>query len=91
VEEIEADTPDAFLKRQQLVRLLVERLVAGKDSDGDTTIEITYRFGPPDQPADDGKGFVGDIQNSCGNLAAKRKPLGEISRHFCTVERRGVQ
>ena len=27
---------------------------------------------------------------SCGNFAAKRKPSGTISRHFSTVERRGV-
>src|SRR5215208_4827371 len=27
---------------------------------------------------------------SCGTFAAKRKPSGTISRHFSTVERRGV-
>jgi hypothetical protein len=45
--EIEDDTPEAFIKRQQLVRLLVEGIALGKDEDGETTVEVTYRFGPP--------------------------------------------
>jgi site-specific DNA recombinase len=69
VEEIEEDTPDAFKKRQQLVRLLVEKIVATRDEDGNTTIEITYRFGPglPEKPAAEGDEFVSDIQNSSWN------------------------
>jgi site-specific DNA recombinase len=89
-EEIEEDTPEAFFKRQQLVRLLVERIMTGRDHNEDITVEITYRFGPPDGAADQGEILVGDVQNSCGNLAAKRKPSGTISRHLSTVERRGV-
>ena len=46
-EEIEDDTPEAFLRRQQLVRLLVEGITLGRDEDGETTVEVTYRFGPP--------------------------------------------
>jgi site-specific DNA recombinase len=88
-EEIEEDTPEAFFKRQQLVRLLVERIITGRDYNGDTTVEITYRFGPPDDLGEEDS-FVGNLQNSCGNLAAKMKPSGTISRHLSTVERRGV-
>jgi hypothetical protein len=52
-EEIEDDTPEAFIKRQQLVRLLVDGIALGKDEDGKTLVEVTYRFGPPKtaQPA----------------------------------------
>jgi len=64
VEEIEGDTPEAFTKRQQLVRLLVGRIVVGKDESGDATVEITYRFGPPDEPVSGNGGFVGNVQNS---------------------------
>ncbi len=46
-DEIEDDTPEAFIKRQQLVRLLVEGITLGRDEDGETTVEVTYRFGPP--------------------------------------------
>jgi site-specific DNA recombinase len=70
-EEIEEDTPEAFLKRQQLVRLLVERIVVGRDHNGDTTVEITYRFGPPDDTTDGGQGFAGDIRNSSPNLRSR--------------------
>jgi hypothetical protein len=44
-EEIEEDTPEAFHKRQQLVRLLVERITLNREG-RDTAVEITYRFGP---------------------------------------------
>lgn len=90
VDEIEGDTPEAFAKRQQLVRLLVERIIAGRDPDGETSIEITYRFGPPGEPNDGDGRFVGDVQNPCGNLAANRNPSGATSRQRCTVEGRGV-
>jgi site-specific DNA recombinase len=89
-DEIEEDTPEAFNKRQQIVRLLVEGVTLGRDDDGETTVEVTYRFGPADDTADLQGVFVGDVQNSFGNLAANRNPSGATSRQFCTVERRGV-
>jgi hypothetical protein len=46
-DEIEEDTPEAFLKRQRLVRLLVERITLHKSEIGKTTVAITYRFGRP--------------------------------------------
>jgi hypothetical protein len=46
--EVEEDTPEAFGKRKQLVRLLVESISLGKrQQDGRAEVQITYRFGPP--------------------------------------------
>jgi hypothetical protein len=47
VEEVEGDTEEAFEERRELVKLLVERINAGRDEDGNTRVAITYRFGPP--------------------------------------------
>jgi hypothetical protein len=55
VEEVEEDTPGAYQKRSQLVRLLVSGLTAGWDADGRIDVRITYRFGPPEVP---GRGDV---------------------------------
>ena len=46
VEEVEADTEEAFEKRRELVRLIVERINVDRDEDGHTQVQITYRFGP---------------------------------------------
>lgn len=37
----------AFSKRRELVKLLVESIIAGRDEEGKLRVEITYRFGPP--------------------------------------------
>jgi site-specific DNA recombinase len=87
--EVEEDTPEAFAKRRQLVGLLVEGITLGRDEGGQTSVEITYRFGPPDATTE-GDEFAGGSQNTFGNLAANRNPSGATSRQFCTVERRGV-
>jgi hypothetical protein len=65
-EEIEVDTPEAFDKRQQIVRLLVEGVTLGRDESGETTVEVSYRFGPPDGTADIEGTVVGDVRNSSG-------------------------
>ena len=94
--EVEEDTEEAFEKRRELVKLLVEKIDVGRDEDGRIRVRTTYRFGPPaelsPEPAEPDKeaSFAAGVRNSCGNLAAKRKPLGTTSRHFSTVERRGV-
>ena len=62
-EEIEEDTPEAFSKRQQIVRLLVERVTLHREGK-DTTIEITYRFGSPDAYAEIEGDVFGNVQNS---------------------------
>jgi hypothetical protein len=53
VEEIEEDTPEAYAKRRELVKLLVERIVVGRDENGRTSVRITYRFGPPEPPGEE--------------------------------------
>jgi hypothetical protein len=63
-EEIEEDTPEAFFKRQQLVRLLVDRIALHRGEGRKTTVMITYRFGPPDGRAEVGAGVVGNERNS---------------------------
>jgi hypothetical protein len=54
IEEVEGDSPEAFSKRRELVRLLVERIVVGRDEEGNIRVETTYRFGPPsvEEPED---------------------------------------
>jgi hypothetical protein len=47
LEEVEVDTEEAFAKRRELVKLLVEKIVASRDEEGRAKVDITYRFGPP--------------------------------------------
>ena len=47
VEQVEGDTEEAFEKRRELVKLLVERINVDRDEDDHTQVQITYRFGPP--------------------------------------------
>ncbi len=78
IEEVEQDTPKGFLKRQRLVRLLVERITVSRGFGGEATVEITYRFGPPDGEdlLPDGEGVVaGDVQNSGEITAVNRRRL----------------
>ena len=46
LEEVEADTEEAFAKRRELIILLVERIAASRDEEGRAKVDITYRFGP---------------------------------------------
>jgi hypothetical protein len=71
IEEIEEDTPEAYFKRQQLVRLLVDGIAVGRGEGGETMVEITYRFGPPDDTTDGEYGFVGNVQNSSPNFRSR--------------------
>jgi len=59
VSEVESDTPEAFQKRRELVRLLLDGITIDRDENGDPRVEITYRFGPPP-----GESFVLSGQNS---------------------------
>jgi hypothetical protein len=47
VEEVEADTEEAFSKRRELVKLLVKSIITGRGEQGRPRVEITYRFGEP--------------------------------------------
>jgi site-specific DNA recombinase len=48
--EVEEDTDEAFEKRRELAKLLVERIDVGRDENGRPRARITYRFGPPRPP-----------------------------------------
>ena len=47
LQEVEADTQEAFDKRRELVRLLVDRIVVSQTEEGRPKVDIIYRFGPP--------------------------------------------
>ncbi len=53
LEEVEVDTPEAFAKRRELVKLLVERMTARRNEEGRLKVDITYRFGPPEAKPED--------------------------------------
>jgi hypothetical protein len=69
VSEVEADTPEAFRKRRELVRLLVERITVDRDENDHPRVEITYRFGPPPEDS-----VVASVQNS-GPMANRKSPI----------------
>jgi hypothetical protein len=45
-------------------RLLVERIVVGRDESGNTSVRITYRLGPP-EPSGAEDEFVSGVKNAC--------------------------
>ncbi len=47
LENVEQDTEEAFESRRELAKLLVERIVVGRNEEGRPKVEVTYRFGPP--------------------------------------------
>jgi deoxyribonuclease-4 len=53
--EVEAGTEEEFSRRRELVKLLVESIIAERGEVGKTRLEITYRFGPPDGPDPSGE------------------------------------
>jgi site-specific DNA recombinase len=46
--EVEQDTEEAFESRRELATLLVEKIVVGRNAEGQTKVDVTYRFGPPE-------------------------------------------
>ena len=66
IAEVEGDSIDAFRKRRELVRLLVEKITADRDEDGRPRVHMTYRFGPPPEDS-----FVQSVLNSGPTEAAK--------------------
>jgi site-specific DNA recombinase len=63
IAEVEEDTEEAFAKRRELIKLLVERIDSGRDENGRARVQITYRFGPPSEPEQEDR-FVAGEQNS---------------------------
>jgi hypothetical protein len=68
IAEVEEDAEEAFEKRRELAKLLVERIDVGRDEDGRARVRTTYRFGPPASPEPAGLGeedsFAAGLQNS---------------------------
>src|SRR5215217_6014478 len=62
LQEVEADTQEAFDKRRELVRLLVDRIAVSRTEEGRPRLDITYRFGPP--TAESAGECVDSIRNS---------------------------
>ena len=48
LEALEEDTEEAFLKRRELVKLLVERITISAGDDGQVKIDVVYKFCPPE-------------------------------------------
>ena len=48
VVEVEQDTDEAFRKRRERVKLLIEKISAGRGEDGRLRVDISYRFSPPE-------------------------------------------
>ncbi|HKH76898.1 MAG TPA: hypothetical protein VKA51_08085, partial [Rubrobacteraceae bacterium] len=48
LDALEEDTEEAFLKRRELVKLLVERITVGRAENGQCKIDIVYKFRPPE-------------------------------------------
>ena len=62
LEEVEAATDEAFEKRRELVNLLVEKILVGRDEEGQPRVDVTYRFGEP--PAAKPESSVNRIRNT---------------------------
>ena len=60
--EVERDTEEAFEKRRELAKLLVEKITIGRDEEGKAKVDITYRFGPPEVPLEEDSAY--GVQNS---------------------------
>ena len=63
--DVEQDSEEAFKKRRELVKLLVEKITVDRDEDGRIEVHITYRFGAPPKESDR---FVYGVQDSLGFL-----------------------
>jgi hypothetical protein len=70
VEEVEGDSPEAYQKRRELVKLLVAGITAGKHDDGSPDVRITYRFGPP-EPYPEEDMFASGVEDGPAQLARK--------------------
>jgi site-specific DNA recombinase len=71
--EVEQDTDEAIRKRRELVKLLIEKIGAGRDEDGRLRVDISYRFSPPGPSfSSDGLDGVRDFLRSRQTLRPTR-------------------
>lgn len=68
LEEVEQDTEEAFEKRRELVKLLVEKITVGRAEDGRARVDITYRFGPREAQVETGGASSVDRVNNSPEL-----------------------
>ncbi len=62
--EVEEDTETAYLERRQLVQLLVANITTGRCANDKPHIQVTYRFGPPQDAEAGPEGmYAGGIPN----------------------------
>ena len=57
----------------------------GRDGNGQTNVEITYRFGPPDAPSDEDGVAAGD-QNSLDFFALIFPSCADSSVSYCVQQ-----
>ena len=67
--EVEQDTDEAFRKRRELVKLLIEKISADRDEDGRLRVDISYRFSPP------GPSFASDALDGVRDFLRSRQTL----------------
>jgi hypothetical protein len=67
--EVEQDTDEAFRKRRELVKLLIEKIGADRDQEGRLRVDISYRFSPP------GPSFVSDGSDDVRDPLRSRQTL----------------
>ena len=81
VEVVEGDSPEAYQKRRELLKLLVAGITAGKHHDGSPEVRITYRFGPS-EPYPNEDVFASGVETGPAQFAPNHSSncTGEISR-----------
>jgi hypothetical protein len=81
VQEVEGDSPEAYQKRRELVKLLMAGITAGKHEGGSLDVRITYRFGPS-EPYREEEMFASGVENAPAQFALKHSSnrSGGISR-----------
>jgi site-specific DNA recombinase len=79
--EVEGESEEAYQARRELVKLLVAGITAGKQEDGRSAVQITYRFGPP-VSSDEDELVVDGVKKAPAQLALKQSSncAGDSSR-----------
>ena len=91
--EVEQSTEEAWSARRELAKLLVERIVIGRDEEGRAKVDITYRFGPaapsPGNQSADGVQNTDEFAKAHGRGAGSELLRGhpKVSVYEVVVER----
>ena len=90
---VEQVTEEAFGKRRELAKLLVQQITTDRNEEGKVKVVVTYRFGPPEVSL--GVDSAGGVQNTEGVLnftstEQRRRPTArtyKMSSYEVAVER----